>query len=562
MATTDFSAAVATDTKNPLLNYGLVIDCGSSGSRIFVYFWPTHEGHSNELLHIQPFRDELAKPVVKKIEPGIATFADRPSEASAYIRPLLEYAAQHVPREKHRETPLYIMATAGMRLISPRDQEAILNDLRSDIPLEFNFIFPETQAEVIPGKQEGVYAWIATNYALGKFDHSLGDDPLTVVDLPGTEGKTHIRKRTVGIMDMGGASLQIAFEVPKSVRFDLPKEDVAKSMLAEFNLGCSRQDLDHQYRVYVSTFLGMGGNSMRWTYELHLIMNATLTAHNSNSSAIRTGLTPDLAIIDPCLNPDMNDTVIVEDVTYHLVGSGDFWLCQQLLLPLMNKSAPCVKQPCSLNGVFQPQIAPKNTEFYGFAEFFYTMEDLLHIGGNYDQIKFHKAAKDFCSTRWSLVSEWKEKGLNPRADSNRYRLQCFKSAWLSSILHQGLNLPKNYQHFTSMQYIDGQEIHWTLGALLYKTRYFPLREIEKHTSRHYRPPWAIDPGAPSLLIICIFVVAVAILIYLRRLRIVPSSRSGLPRVPTMKYFMTDADQEQDGLLFDRHGAAFPHANMV
>uniref|UniRef100_A0A0K8REU0 Putative ectonucleoside triphosphate diphosphohydrolase 7 n=1 Tax=Ixodes ricinus TaxID=34613 RepID=A0A0K8REU0_IXORI len=28
----------ATDTEDPNLNYGLVVDCGSSGSRIFVYF--------------------------------------------------------------------------------------------------------------------------------------------------------------------------------------------------------------------------------------------------------------------------------------------------------------------------------------------------------------------------------------------------------------------------------------------------------------------------------------------------------------------------------------------
>lgn len=70
MATADFSVVVATDTKDSLLNYGIVIDCGSSGSRVFVYFWPQHQGSPNELLHIQPLRDEAARPVVKKIEPG------------------------------------------------------------------------------------------------------------------------------------------------------------------------------------------------------------------------------------------------------------------------------------------------------------------------------------------------------------------------------------------------------------------------------------------------------------------------------------------------------------
>ena len=55
------------------------------------------------------------------------------------------------------------------------------------------------------------------------------------------------------------------------------------------------------------------------------------------------------------------------------------------------------------------------------------------------------------------------------------RLQCFKSAWIYLILHEGLGFPVKYKHLTSVQYIEGEEIHWTLGALLYKTKYYPLR---------------------------------------------------------------------------------------
>ena len=43
--------------------------------------------------------------------------------------------------------------------------------MRVDIALQYNFLFSETQVEVISGKQEGVYAWIGVNYALHKFDH-------------------------------------------------------------------------------------------------------------------------------------------------------------------------------------------------------------------------------------------------------------------------------------------------------------------------------------------------------------------------------------------------------
>ena len=53
-----------------------------------------------------------------------------------------------------------------------RAQDAILKDLQTDITKEFDFIVAENHFEIIPGKTEGVYAWIAVNYALDRFSHS------------------------------------------------------------------------------------------------------------------------------------------------------------------------------------------------------------------------------------------------------------------------------------------------------------------------------------------------------------------------------------------------------
>lgn len=55
-----------------------------------------------------------------------------------------------------------------------RSQRKILLDLQRDIPKQFDFVIAENNFEVISGKQEGVYAWIAVNYALQKFSH--GDE--------------------------------------------------------------------------------------------------------------------------------------------------------------------------------------------------------------------------------------------------------------------------------------------------------------------------------------------------------------------------------------------------
>lgn len=66
-----FSVAIATDIRNAELRYGVVIDCGSSGSRVYVYFWPPHNGNPKELLNIQHMRDKEGAQVLKKITPGI-----------------------------------------------------------------------------------------------------------------------------------------------------------------------------------------------------------------------------------------------------------------------------------------------------------------------------------------------------------------------------------------------------------------------------------------------------------------------------------------------------------
>lgn len=56
---------------------------------------------------------------------------------------------------------------------------------------------------------------------------------------------------------------------------DVLQEEAAKILLAEFNLGCDVQHTEHVYRVYVTTFLGFGGNFARQRYE-ELVLNETL----------------------------------------------------------------------------------------------------------------------------------------------------------------------------------------------------------------------------------------------------------------------------------------------
>lgn len=572
-------------------HYGIVIDCGSSGSRVYVYQWPTHSGNPKELLQIEQLTDARGLPIVKKITPGLSTFGDNPSAASEYLHPLLTYAANHIPEEKHSETLLYILATAGMRVLPESTQRRILDELQTSIPKDFKFVVADNHFEVITGKQEGVYGWISVNYILDKFSHGIEvncgkkesrtvieekfvkklaassspreaspttvnnhsttivtsagssssssvrkateppmngnkstEHPLVIVDVPGQSSASipHSRRRTVGVIDMGGGSMQIAFEVTRKINFDYVKEGPAKNLMAEFNLGCKSTDLDHNYQLYVSTFLGFGANSARERYEQMLLQLY------ANSSQGYHKLSP---IPDPCLPLGLHHKSAdrVHHETY-FVGLGDYNQCKRSLLPLLNLTVPCQKPPCSMNGIYQANINFNNSEFYGFSEFWYSMEDVYRTGGHYDAMKFDKMSNDHCATRWAKLEEWFTKKYYPKSDARRLRLQCFKAAWLSVVLHHGFQFPRNYRHFYSTQKIDGKDVQWTLGALIHRSRYLPLREIDQtyDGNSFHSSLWATSKHTHNfyyeyLILLCFLVVVTAIILYVRRLRLIPSS---------------------------------------
>lgn len=104
------------DIFDPLkVNYGVIVDAGSSGSRVFVYFWPPHSGNPHELIKLRPLLDSGKNPVVKKVSPGLSTFGENPANATEHMNTLLDYVENHIPKSKHAETSLFIMATAGLR---------------------------------------------------------------------------------------------------------------------------------------------------------------------------------------------------------------------------------------------------------------------------------------------------------------------------------------------------------------------------------------------------------------------------------------------------------------
>ena len=62
---------------------------------------------------------------------------------------------------------------------------------------------------------------------------------------------------------------------------------------------------------------------------------------------------------------------------------------------------------------------------YGFSEYWYTLDDILHVGGHYKEEKFIRAAKEFCATDWQILSERFKSGEFPAADQHKYEFSSF-----------------------------------------------------------------------------------------------------------------------------------------
>ncbi|VDN52654.1 unnamed protein product, partial [Dracunculus medinensis] len=445
-------------------NYAVIIDAGSTGSRLYLYRFRSVS--EKLLIDIRPAYDNIRRHVIKKINPGLSSFADNPENATGnffdlyYLKPLLDYAIQFIPFDKVKFTSLFIFATAGMRLIPVHKQNLILKNLHENlsavVPMQ---VLPE-HIRVISGDWEGIYSWIAVNYVLGRLDFVFFS--LNQIFFAFSFKKDeNFRKPTVGIIDMGGGSVQIAVETNQSGEED--------EFSQKINLGCDDNNDVFMYRLFVSTFLGFGVNQGLQKYENymknHLIQN--------NAPYVR----------DPCLPKNLVKQIHMENGSiFTRKGYGSWDDCFDHLVKLLaeqNQKVECVKRNCLLGMVRAPNLSLSNTELYGFSEYWFSMEDVLSLGGSYNFTTLAHEARKFCAQKWSTVLyRWRNR-LYPKADKERIQMQCFKSAWISAILHFGFHVDKYFNNFKSVLLIEGQEVQWTLGALLYHLRYFPLRDIQK-----------------------------------------------------------------------------------
>jgi apyrase len=215
----------------------IVFDGGSSSTRVHVFELevPRIGKDGKETLPVLRRRAG-----VRKVHPGLASFKDDPDGIDAYLRPLLEFAETSIPRDDRENTPALLFATAGVRALleaddaeSERSAAAILEACGRALRRSAFSRDTRESVRVLSGAEEGLYAWIAANVAAG-----------TIYSEPA---------ETVGVIELGGASVQIAFR---------PEMKPPKEYVTEFKSVFGNR----KWAVYAHSALGLGLDVARATY--------------------------------------------------------------------------------------------------------------------------------------------------------------------------------------------------------------------------------------------------------------------------------------------------------
>ncbi|CAI5759519.1 unnamed protein product [Candida verbasci] len=450
--------------KDDNFNYGIVIDSGSSGSRIQIYKWinPINQKLStkNQSILQSPPKIIQEKNWTKKITPGISTFNSKSKFKkiwSNHYSDLMKFASEIIPESKHYETPVFILSTAGMRLLPEKISSQILKETCISIQQNTNFYLPncENFVQIIDGSSEGLYGWIGLNYLMNTFNNYVEGD------------STH---ESIGFMDMGGASTQIAF-VPSSIEeIEKHNDDLSKVVIRNIN------GETQVWNAFVATWLGFGANEARKRFLNQLIQLSIINKNDDN------------IINDPCLPKGATLNYIYDYKGYLINGIGNYEMCIKTIYPLLMKTIPCKEEPCLFNGIHGPKLNFKQDKFVGISEYWYTANDIFHSGGEYNFKVFNKKVKEFCESNWDQILINSQNGDYSNLDPNIYLVDaCFKASWVMNILHEGFELPRIgfevgedddqklddsdkvtnvHVPFKSADSVEGEELSWTLGRIL------------------------------------------------------------------------------------------------
>ncbi|BAT75199.1 hypothetical protein LR48_Vigan01g158700 [Vigna angularis] len=430
--------------------YYVVLDCGSTGTRVYVYKAQVQQAHSTNFpIAIQSLKDGLRKNPASgraydrmETEPGLDKLVHNVTGLKIALKPLLKWAQKQIPEASHRSTSLFLYATAGVRRL-PFDDSKWLLDNAWNVLKGSPFVCRRAWVKIISGTEEAYFGWIALNYDSG----NLGVEP---------------RKETYGALDLGGSSLQVTFEGYNQQHFN-----------SETSLYVRIGSVNHHLTAY-----SLAGYGLNEAFD-----KSVARVFKKFGYSVADAVKGNLEVKHPCLQSgykerytcshcaalekggespkvEGNENLLGKKeglkTAVTLVGVPNWQECSALAKVAVNLSEwsdvspglDCEIEPCALG-----DNLPRPTgHFYVISGFFVvyrffnlsaeaTLEDVLEKG------------REFCEKRWDVAKN----SVAPQPFIEQY---CFRAPYIASLLREGL-------HITDKSITVGSgSITWTLGVAL------------------------------------------------------------------------------------------------
>ncbi|KAJ8755338.1 hypothetical protein K2173_019136 [Erythroxylum novogranatense] len=423
--------------------YYVVLDCGSTGTRVYVYEALVDSKKSGNLpISLKSYTEGLSGKSSGRAydrmetEPGLHLLAHNTSGLKGALNPLIRWAKNQIPEHAHKTTFIFLYATAGVRRLRSADSIWLLDKAWS-ILKQSPFVCRREWVRIISGMEEAYYGWIALNYRKGV----LGANP---------------KKATFGALDMGGSSLQVTFEGKKHARHETSlnlRIGAVNHHLSAYSLpGYGLNDafdksVGHLFKRLPSPDLAMGNIEVKHPclqsgyQEQYTCFHCTLDRQDSASPATEGR------------NPGKG---LKSGVKVQLIGAPNWEECTSLTKIAINLSEwsgqvqgiDCDLQPCALpDGLPRPY-----GQFYAISGFFvvYKFFNLTQEAALDDVLE---KGQEFCEKTWDVAKN----SVPPQPFIEQY---CFRAPYIVFLLRKGL-------HITDNQIIIGSgSITWTFGVAL------------------------------------------------------------------------------------------------
>ena len=418
-------------------SYLAIVDAGSSGCRAHVYRYGKL-GSLTGPLYVLPHHTS------KKIKPGLSSFASNPDDAGESLLGLVEFLKTQVPEDCWSKTPIWVKATAGLRMLALDNKSKSDAILKSVVKFlsdknKSPFFFRASWAKIISGNEEAGFAWIAYNY-------------LKKIIGP----KKVMSQKPYAVVEMGGASSQVSQLAPPSYASLIPND-------YKFSFDIEGET----YTLYTYSYLGYGADAAR----------------ESVNKILKNGAKNKEDIADPCLFDGYKRDKSVErkdpyegPIESTVIGSAkkDVGLCANNVAQLFkSKKDKCpTAGPHSFDCTYQPDFITSSENILVFENFYYVTSALgLKSSSTRTTTKepfpllttpsdISQNANQICRTEFQEVNEIYPKDSQPKDVNLKL---CFSATYASSFLTKGIGL-KDDKVVTIQKEVDGNEIEWALGA--------------------------------------------------------------------------------------------------